>query len=281
MEAILAGVGVLVAAIIGVLTLRQSRATQKLAERDLQTGPKLEVVVNRSRAQETVWVIPWPEGRRCIVDLEIIVRNTGNATLYDVVVVIETPDSIYGSQIPRRGDSRAKLLKMKHAADKLPSGPHVQVVYTAEKIHPSLNMAFNDFLIFGGPTRIRSDVTATAKDGVDVTIEYTMVYGYPLKVSVVARDVPPVSYDMTLAAFDIHDPLVQRVIDPSSDPVDDGSLDFGRERTAHVLVVREPEHPAPEVPSEVASMFMRARMSAARAYPARYTPNVGYMRLKL
>jgi hypothetical protein len=281
MEALFAGMGALITAIVGFLTIRQMRASQKVAERELHTGPRVEVAVNGSRARDTVWAIPWPDGRRFIADLDVVVRNSGNATLYDVVVVIETPDSIYCSELARHGDKRAKLLKMKHAADKMPGGPYVQVVYTAKAIHPGLNMAFHDFVIFGTPTRLRSDVTATAQDGVDVTVSFTMVFGYSLKVSVAARDVPPVSYDMTLAAFDINDPIVQQVITPGSEPSAEEVGEFGQERTAHVLVVREPEHPASDVPPEAASIFMRARTSGAQAYPAKYVPQQGYVRLEV
>lgn len=280
METVFTALGVLVAAIAAFFVYRQARPAQKLAERALARGPKLEISVNRSRAQETIWVVPWKKGRRCIVDLEITVRNNGEDTLRDVLVIVETTAEIYVSEISRQAHGGAKLLKLNQAAENIPGGPYVQVMYTAEMIHPGVNLAFHDFLIFSGSSRVRSKLPVTFADGVSATVAYSFVYGYPLKVSATARDVPAVQLEMGLHTFDLTDPMVARILDPSSEIEDEDGVDIGGEHTAHVLVVDKPEFPARDLPKEVARKFMRARLSAARSYPALRIPNVGYVRLK-
>jgi hypothetical protein len=280
MELIIAALGVLVAGIAALALYRQSRPAQKLAERELSRRPGLEIFVNGSRARETIWVLPWKKGRRCIVDLEITVRNSGDTTLQDVLVILETTAEIYASEISRRPDSGARLLKLEQAAGDIPGGPYVRVMYTAEMVHPGVSLAFHDFLILSGSSRIRSKIPVTFADGVNATVTYSFVYGYPLKVSATARNVPAVKLETGLHTFDPTDPMVIKVLNPSSEEKEEGALDLRGYHTAHVLVVDKPEYPAKDLPREVARKFMRARLNGARRYPALHVPDVGYVRLE-
>ncbi len=241
----------------------------------LRIGPRLEVLVNRSVASETIWVVPWRKGKSCIADLQVSLTNKGDSTLTDVVVVLETNAEIYGPSIPRRPDAGSRLLKLAQAADPIPGGPYVRVVYTADMIHPGVSLALNDFVVLRGPSRVKSHVPVTTKDGARGNVMYSFIYGYPLKVSVMARDVPAVAFESTLLTFDMKDPGISKVLHGSSHAE---ARAGGGLRTAYVMVVRKPECPAPEVPAEIGRKFFRARFSAARCYNSIYLGDEGYVR---
>jgi hypothetical protein len=205
----------------------------------------------------------------------VTITNTGPTTISDVVVILEIKSDIYGPEIERSPDAGSRLLRLAQAADEIPGSPFTRVVYTAEMIHPGVSLRLHDVVVLPGSSRVVSQTTAVAKDGVPLTIRSSFTYGFPVKVNVMARDVPATTCELSILSFDLKDPEVTHVIHGTYPKV---NLEVADEaRLAAVMIVRKPER-APEVPSEFSKYFFRARLSAARCFSALSLKNVGYVR---
>lgn len=269
--------GLVMALLAAFLAYRQNRAGQRLAMRELASNLALDVRINGGPAEQIVWIVPdHPSADHYITDLEIELFNKGTKTIDDVRVLIDAPNSMYLPGFPRSERSDSSIIDFSRSECSDLNDRRTRVTYKISSIHRGVRLNLTDIISIPSNSRLKSTVHVTTKDGIEGAVTWGAVFGYRMQVFVLAKDIPPISFEFDTLTFQKSDDALRYLYDETA--ARDALISAVREgkeaRSAQLLFVT----PTPiDAPPEVAGQLARVSASGAQVGQATYYPDVGYL----
>lgn len=200
--ALVVGVASIIVSVgIAIWSVRRSETfAQENADRD-RPRPTLYVggIINVAGRPLHVHVgAPFPAGSLTIAQVPLVIRNDGNKTLKGFELLIREPAmiSVDNQFLQARMESTlpAAVLPERHFVK---SGQYSYVSFSLPDLHPDQRAEIDEPLIVEN-SRLETRVTALSKDGIPITADFVIKYGFPITVSLAAEDLHTVNYDLTV-----------------------------------------------------------------------------------
>ena len=142
--------------------------------------------------------LPFAKKKVFSINLDFIVKNTGNSTASNVELIATVPDALYKRDLERKESSLAIARKMAHAADEGKTKHLTQVYNRVGDVPAGTDFCISIEVLVRDPTLVRRPIKGTTSDGKAYTATVEMSYAFVIETTLLCRETPPAKFSHSL-----------------------------------------------------------------------------------
>jgi hypothetical protein len=141
---------------------------------------------------------PFTDKSLTIVQLPLVVRNDGDKTTKGVELLVREPAAIAVNNDSIKATVESSV-PISAAPERhiMTSGKYAYVSFALPDMHPGQTAEVNEPIVVTDST-VHREFKVMSKDGVPVSVGFSMVYGLPITVSIAGEDLHTADYDLEL-----------------------------------------------------------------------------------
>lgn len=125
-----------------------------------------------------------------VFDLDLVIKNTSNKTVFDITCHIRISDYLYRKYFERNYDTSPIIGEVRSESFERDGELFVDVYYNIEKLNPGISFNLGDVIFSSFKSNVDKRVKWESSDGIPVSAMVHVTLGWPVEISLTARDFP-------------------------------------------------------------------------------------------
>jgi hypothetical protein len=179
--------GLIVALVALAAAVWYARAPHRVAVRDLTKPKPLRFFVNGSEVRNLLYISVQGSKDVVHVPFDLWVTNENETSVEDLMLTIEIPELLYGSNLDRMGDGAMRIHRVERVTDLIDGTILTRLMYRLPLVNPG-TFQIRDQIFLPGVTHMSATFDATSKDGVAFKVHSRLAFCWTVRIQSTAKN---------------------------------------------------------------------------------------------